>query len=147
MKPIWVWVKIKPPKNRGGFSPCFHRAIHVGFTIQRNPAPPQNPWNDDSPASTNKQWVLMVSKWCRISSIHSMFDDHRHLCTSPRAKPPAAPDEARILLGRLPEQRLHLCAPGSTSGLAKLGCPISDPPLKVTLPLSGFNGNYQTLKS
>ena len=37
----------------------------------RNPVPPQRPWKDDSPANTNKQWFPMVSKWCRILSIHS----------------------------------------------------------------------------
>ena len=34
-------------------------------------APPQKPWKDDSPVNTNKQWFPTVSKWCRISSIHS----------------------------------------------------------------------------
>ena len=38
----------------------------------RNPAPPKTPWNDDSLVNTNKQWLPMVSKWCRILSIHSM---------------------------------------------------------------------------
>ena len=28
--------------------------------------------SDDSPVSTNKYWFLMVSTWCRISSIHSI---------------------------------------------------------------------------
>ena len=36
----------------------------------RNPAPPKKPWNADSPVSTNQPWFPMVSKWCRISSIH-----------------------------------------------------------------------------
>ena len=35
----------------------------------RNPAPPKKPWNDNSPVNTNKQWVSLVSAWCRISSI------------------------------------------------------------------------------
>ena len=39
---------------------------------ERNPAPPEKPWNDDSPGNTNKQWTPLVSKRCRISSIHSM---------------------------------------------------------------------------
>ena len=39
---------------------------------RRNPAPRKKPWNDDSPVNTNKQWFPMVSKWCRISSIHSV---------------------------------------------------------------------------
>ena len=42
----------------------------------RNPTPPKKPWNDDSPVNTNKQWLPMVSKWCRISSIHSMAMGH-----------------------------------------------------------------------
>ena len=29
-------------------------------------------WNDDSPVNINKEWFPMVSKWCRISCIHSM---------------------------------------------------------------------------
>ena len=37
----------------------------------RNPAPPQKPCNDDSPANTKKEWFPLLSKWCRISSIHS----------------------------------------------------------------------------
>ena len=28
--------------------------------------------NRDSPVNANKQWFPMVSKWCRISSIHSI---------------------------------------------------------------------------
>ena len=31
----------------------------------RNPAPPQRAWKDDSPVNTNKEWLPMVSKWCR----------------------------------------------------------------------------------
>ena len=38
----------------------------------QNPAPPKKPWNNDSPVNTNKQRFPMVSKWCRISSNHSM---------------------------------------------------------------------------
>ena len=38
----------------------------------RNPAPPKKPWNDDSPVNTHKHWFFVVSKWCRISSIHSI---------------------------------------------------------------------------
>ena len=37
----------------------------------QDPAPPKKPWNDDSPVNTNKLSFVMVSKWCRISSIHS----------------------------------------------------------------------------
>ena len=36
------------------------------------PPKPKNPWNDDSPVNTNEQRLPMVSKWCRISSTHSM---------------------------------------------------------------------------
>ena len=32
-------------------------------------APPKRPWSDDSPVNTGKQWLPMVSKWGRISSI------------------------------------------------------------------------------
>ena len=32
-------------------------------------APPKKPWN---PANTNEQCLSMVSKWCRISSIHGI---------------------------------------------------------------------------
>ena len=38
----------------------------------RNPAPLKKPQNDESPVNTNEQWFPMVSKWCRISSIHSI---------------------------------------------------------------------------
>ena len=38
----------------------------------QNPAPPKNPWNDDSLVNTNRPWCPMVSKWCRILSIHGM---------------------------------------------------------------------------
>ena len=38
----------------------------------QNPATPEKPWNDDSPLNTSKQWLPMVSKWCRISSIHGI---------------------------------------------------------------------------
>ena len=37
----------------------------------QNPAPLQKPWNDDYLVNTSKLWFPMVSKWCRISSIHS----------------------------------------------------------------------------
>ena len=56
------------PQGRG-FSV---RVMLEGHTVDgRNPAPPEKPWNDDSPVNTNKQWLPMVSKWCRILSIHS----------------------------------------------------------------------------
>ena len=42
-------------------------------------APPKKPWNDDSPVNTNKQWFPMVSKWCRILSMHSMNTGMNHL--------------------------------------------------------------------
>ena len=35
-------------------------------------APPKKPENEDSPINTNQQWFPMVSKWCRILSIHSI---------------------------------------------------------------------------
>ena len=38
----------------------------------RNPAPPKNPWNDDSLVNTNELRFSMVSKWCRILCIHSI---------------------------------------------------------------------------
>ena len=39
----------------------------------QNPAPPKRPWRNDSPVDTNKQWLPVVSKWCRIMSIHSIL--------------------------------------------------------------------------
>ena len=33
----------------------------------------RKPWNDDSPASTNKQWFLMVSKWCEMVFVHPRY--------------------------------------------------------------------------
>ena len=38
----------------------------------RNPATPEKPWNDDSPANAGKQWFpTMISIRCRISRIRS----------------------------------------------------------------------------
>ena len=46
----------------------------------RNPAPPQTPWKDDSLVNSNKQWLVMVSKLCRISSIRSSNKNkHAHI--------------------------------------------------------------------
>ena len=42
-------------------------------------APPKKPWNDDSPVNTNKHWCPMISKWCRISSIHSVPSSQNHI--------------------------------------------------------------------
>ena len=51
---------------------CLRESI-TGHTVDgRNPAPPKRPRNDDYPPNTNKQWFPIVSKWCRISSIHSI---------------------------------------------------------------------------
>ena len=52
----------------------FGRVVYLrGDTVDgRNPAPPTKPWNYVFPVNSNAQWFLMVSKWCRISSIHSM---------------------------------------------------------------------------
>ena len=55
-------------------SSCHQIALLVALCLTvdgRNPAPPKNPWNDDSSVNTNKQWLPLLSKWCRISSIHS----------------------------------------------------------------------------
>ena len=43
----------------------------------QSPAPPKKPWNDDSPANTNKPWSPMISKWCEMdfATIHSMMDN------------------------------------------------------------------------
>ena len=46
---------------------------HIHTMHGRNPAPPKKPWNDDSPVNASKPWFPMVSKWCRILSIHSMY--------------------------------------------------------------------------
>ena len=40
-------------------------------------APPKKPRNDDSPGNTNEHWPSMISKWCRIVSIHSMSSRFR----------------------------------------------------------------------
>ena len=62
------WPGEEPPKEHAGDCSAPH-------TVDgRNPAPPKKPWNVDSPGNTNKQWFLMVSTRCRISSIHSMFE-------------------------------------------------------------------------
>ena len=41
----------------------------------RNPAPPKKPWNGDSPVNANEQWIPMASNWCRMLSIHSMYNE------------------------------------------------------------------------
>ena len=64
----------------------------------RNPAPPKKPWNDDSPANTNKQWFLMVSKWCRISSIHSIL-----LSAQPFQSNPVLPTAETLALHSTPK--------------------------------------------
>ena len=46
-------------------------------------AAPKKPWHDDSPVNTNEKWFPMVSKWCRIVSIHSIvacWDRLKVLC-------------------------------------------------------------------
>ena len=54
----------------------------------RNLAPPKEPWNDDFPANTNKQWSPMDSKWCEMDFVHPYYGHididtntqrHRHL--------------------------------------------------------------------
>ena len=40
-------------------------------------APPKKPWNEDSPVTTCKQRFLMVSRRCRISSIHSVSENRQ----------------------------------------------------------------------
>ena len=47
-----------------------HAGPAIGTVDGRNPAPPKKPWNDDSLENTNKQGFPIVSKWCRILSIH-----------------------------------------------------------------------------
>ena len=37
----------------------------------------RHPGADDSFVNTNKEWFLMLSKWCRISSIHSKWPGKR----------------------------------------------------------------------
>ena len=63
----------------------------------RNPAPPKDPWNDDSLVDANQQWFAMVSKWCRILSIHSMNQSSKLVavgrladCLSEAERDPAA---------------------------------------------------------
>ena len=35
--------------------------------------PPKNPWKDDSPTNTNKQWCPTVSKWCDMDFIGPQY--------------------------------------------------------------------------
>ena len=39
----------------------------------RKPAPPKSPWNDGSLVKTNKQWFLIVSKWCEVDFVHPKY--------------------------------------------------------------------------
>ena len=51
----------------------------------RIPAPPRRPWNDNSPVFTSNYWFPIVSKRCRITSIHSRIEKgvrQRHMGVS-----------------------------------------------------------------
>ena len=50
--------------------PQFEACPYCGWTKS---CTSQETWKDDSCVNTNEQWLPMVSKWCRISSIHSML--------------------------------------------------------------------------
>ena len=41
---------------------------------EQNPALPKNPWNDDSPVNTKKQWSPMVSKWCEVDFVRPQLE-------------------------------------------------------------------------
>ena len=64
-------------------------AANTDTVDERNPAPPMKARNDDSPANINKQWFPIVSKWCRISSMNSIYHSpfmtiHDHVLTCPK---------------------------------------------------------------
>ena len=76
----------------------------------RNPAPPQRPWNDDSPVNTNKPWL---QPWFKSGagfcpSTVAIQDDHAG-CSS------AAPKKSKLLGGALPTSHTK-----STPKLGKL---------------------------
>ena len=80
-------------------------------------APPTKPWNDDSfPYKYQPTMVSLLSKWCRISSIHSMgvpqtcrCDRQRMRGMTPINEPPVVP--SRESLGSF--HRSLLIAPAS----------------------------------
>ena len=45
--------------------------VEWGYEPTVDAAPPKIPRNDYSPVNTSKYWFFMVSKWCKILSIHS----------------------------------------------------------------------------
>ena len=62
------------PPSRSSSSLCKKSGRHT--VDGQNPAPPKRPWHDDSPVNINiinKQWFPISPKWCRISSVHSIF--------------------------------------------------------------------------
>ena len=73
--PVWVCLFCRPMPNKGGFPSKANqnkrtlKRTHISTVDGQKPA---KPWNDDSPANTNNQWFAIVSKWRRISSIHSI---------------------------------------------------------------------------
>ena len=82
-----------------------------GNTVDgRNFAPPKKPWNDDSPVNTNKQWLPMVSKWCRISSIHSTTRCHEFSLQAGVLRIP----------GSFPGVLSHFCASVCNNGVFRL---------------------------
>ena len=71
----WIWAAAAAttcaPCRCRKFSRRVRPASYCGWLRNPNVAPPKKSWNDDSPAHTNKQWLPMLAKWCRISSINS----------------------------------------------------------------------------
>ena len=55
----------KPPRSKLEYA-----AKQMAHTVDgRNPAPPKNPWDDDFPVNTNKQWFPEVST-CELDFDH-----------------------------------------------------------------------------
>ena len=46
----------------------------VVLWMDNNSAPCKKPWNADFPVNAHEHWFSMASKWCRISSIHSIYE-------------------------------------------------------------------------
>ena len=59
--------------------------------------PPKNPWKDNSPENTHKQWCPIVSKWCKVSSVKSILAvSLRKTNPNEQPKPPIVRDSHQL---------------------------------------------------
>ena len=53
---VVVKMQDTPGEHQIGWQPIWSHIVDG-----QNPAPPKNPWNEDSPVNTNEQWFPMLS--------------------------------------------------------------------------------------